>query len=64
MSKFGPPTVFFVFGVAKKVDTDDNSFWWFFLTEMITTLFCLYWDLRWDWGFFIGTTKETRFLRD
>ena len=31
---------------------------------MITTLFCIYWDFRWDWGFFTGTKKETRFFRD
>ena len=31
---------------------------------MVTTTFCLYWDFRWDWGLFIGTTNKTRFLRD
>ena len=64
MSKFGPPTVYFVFGAAKKVDVDDNSFWAFFAAEMFTTLFCLYWDFVMDWGFFRGTKKENWILRD
>ena len=64
MSKFGPPTVYFVFGVAKKADVNDNSFWWFFAAEMFTQCFCIYWDYRMDWGFFTGTTKETWWMRD
>jgi len=31
---------------------------------VFTTLFCLYWDFKWDWGLFRGTTRETWLLRD
>jgi len=64
MSKFGPPTVYFIFGVAKKADQGDKTFWYFFVAEMITTCFCIYWDFRWDWGFFTGTKKDNWYLRD
>lgn len=30
-SKFGPPTCYFIFGTAKKVDVGDSTFWAFFL---------------------------------
>ena len=63
-SKFGPPTCYFIFGAANKVDTGHTSFWAFFVAQMITTLFCLYWDFRWDWGFFIGSKDDTKYLRD
>ena len=29
-SKFGPPTVYYVFGGANKVDIGEKSFWAFF----------------------------------
>ena len=32
--------------------------------QMITTIFCMYWDFRWDWGMFIGTEPGKRFLRN
>lgn len=62
LSKFGPPIAFYL-GASKKVG-QSSSFWAFFLAQLVTTLFCLYWDFRWDWGMFIGTQKNNRFLRD
>lgn len=62
LSKFGPPLAFYL-GAAKKVDVD-SSFWIYFAAQMFQTLFCMYWDFRWDWGMFIGTKKKTRFIRD
>ena len=62
LCKFGPPLAFYL-GAAKKVDVD-ASFWFYFVAQMINTLFSLYWDFRWDWGMFIGTKRTTRFLRD
>ena len=31
---------------------------------MITTVFCAYWDFRWDWGLFIGTQPGRKYLRN
>ena len=63
LSKFGPPTAFYL-GCSKKADVGDPNFFWFLAAQLFTTLFCLYWDFRWDWGFFIGKSPGRRFLRD
>lgn len=57
------PTIVVLLGNKKKFGTD-VTFWWYFGAELWATLFSLYWDFRWDWGMFIGTTRETRFIRD
>ena len=44
------------------VCTPEPSYWGWFTFQMITTLFCLYWDYVWDWGMFYG--KKSRVLRD
>ena len=31
-----------------------TSYWFYFSFQMITTIFCLYWDYYWDWGLFNG----------
>jgi len=41
----------------------DSSYWCYFTFQMITTIFCLYWDYKWDWGLFNGEPKGHRFLR-
>lgn len=35
-----------------------SSYWWYFTFQMITTLFCLYWDYYWDWGLLQGDSSE------
>lgn len=62
LTKLGP-LIAWQLGCAKKID-GDTSFWGFFTAQLITTVYCIYWDYRWDWGLFIGTKKSTRFLRD
>ena len=60
-SKFGPATAFLIFRNGKNFD----GLWYaYFTTQMITTVFCLYWDYYWDWGLLRGTTSSTLLLRD
>mmetsp|Transcript_3649 Transcript_3649/g.6217 ORF Transcript_3649/g.6217 Transcript_3649/m.6217 type:complete len:188 (-) Transcript_3649:35-598(-) len=66
LSKFLAP-IAVLSGCSKLIERDgvyESSYWYYFGGQMITTIFCLYWDFRWDWGLFIGKTPETRFLRD
>jgi len=41
-----------------------TTFVFYFASQVFTTLFCLYWDYKWDWGLFRGSTKENWYLRD
>lgn len=59
LSKFGPPITLLA-GAVK--DITKSTFWFYFAAQLFTTLFCLYWDFRWDWGLF--TSKTHRVLRD
>lgn len=71
MSKFGPAIVT-LFGATKVMEELDSgadhsvkaSYWPYFTTQMITTLFCLYWDYIWDWGLFQTTESGKFMLRD
>jgi hypothetical protein len=60
-SKMLPPIVYYA-GASNKVGP--NSFYLFMCMQIIQTTFCCYWDFRWDWGLFIGTKKNTKYLRD
>ena len=60
-SKFGPPTAALL-GCAKHFE--NNSFWFYFGAQLLQTMFCLYWDYHWDWGFFHGTIRNHKLLRD
>ena len=33
---------------------DQSGFYAYVITQTIATSFCLYWDIRWDWGLCIG----------
>ena len=67
LSKFLPP-IAFLLGCSRVVFSTDGetipSYWWYFGAQMLTTIYCLYWDFRWDWGMFIGTLPGRKMLRD
>jgi hypothetical protein len=53
-SKFLPPLAYYC-GASKLVSVS-SSYWWYFSAQLLQASFSLYWDFRWDWGLFIGTT--------
>ena len=63
LSRFVHPILSYC-GVAKKVDTGNNSFWAYFVFYLATNLISIYWDIIIDWGMFMGTKRKTRFIRD
>jgi len=57
-SKFGPAITVKILHASKYIDYDADKnapFYYFFIAEMIQTMFSLYWDYVWDWGLFFGT---------
>ena len=43
---------------------DDGSFLPFFITQMIATVYSLYWEFNWDWGLFYRKLPGHKLLRD
>jgi len=70
VSKWGPTIAVKLSGHSNKFyQKGENGtlqftslYWGYFGSQMLTTLFCLYWDYVWDWGFFYG--KKNKILRD
>jgi hypothetical protein len=61
-SKFGPATAV-ALGATKKI-SENNTYWWYFTFQMISTVYSAFWDFKWDWGLFRGTKPGRKFLRD
>ena len=57
------PTVTLILGSSKTMDFS-TTYKFYFGSQVFTTLFCLYWDYKWDWGLFRGTRKDNWYLRD
>ena len=64
-SKFGP-AISVAYGHSKhfEASADEKSMVPYFITQMITTIFCLYWDYNWDWGLFDRDLPGHPLLRD
>ena len=41
-----------------------SNFFFYLAAQLTQAIFSLYWDLRWDWGLFIGELPDRKFLRD
>ena len=65
-SKWGPIISIYVFEESNSFYDENGNFtsryWGYFIAQVLTTVFCLYWDYVWDWGLLYG--KTNRILRE